>query len=113
MAAKRITARQGIIEDCGMELAAIFPHCDEKTYRQNIDMYIGKHILKNAARIAYMDGLRHSNFPLKRYGITRLYNAIARAAVRNDRVCNPRLDMRLSDWQAGQRAAIHIGFKKS
>lgn len=83
---KRLTVRQGIMRDTAMELAAIFPHCSEAAYRQNIGMYIGKHVLSTHRRSAYYTSLSE-------LGKERLWNSIARESVIYDKRYNPQFPM--------------------
>lgn len=74
------THRQGLIRDCALMLAGRRPYSTESNYRQNVWTVIDENLVNKGRRVYW----QHTSLLAK----TRLYNAIAREAVIQDRRIN-------------------------
>lgn len=83
---KRLTTRQGIIEDSAKMLATRFPYQSEQNYRQNA-WSVFPEVVKSSHKCQRYYLYAHVNGR----ALTLLYTAIAKAAVNYDRRFNFRL----------------------
>lgn len=87
MYTKRETHRQGLIRDTAIALARRHPYGTERNYRQNVWAVMDEFMSHPMERRVYFAGL-------SQLGKTRLFNAIAREAVIQDRRLNFRAGMK-------------------